>query len=106
MRFLCKSLVVCIVLLFLSSSFVLADTPHKDNPGKDKKKPPIVEPVDNISIVWVSNAFGGVVFFVSDDDGIWSEWGSWWTIWNVLSDGPILNDGFSVSVNVKYRIES
>ena len=99
-----KFIVVFVVCLFLCSAFVLADPPHKDNPGKGKKNPPVIDPVDNISIVWVSKVFNGFIFISSNDAGEWSSWSSWWTIWNILSDPPIINEGHSVNITVKYSI--
>lgn len=97
-----KSIVVVLVFLVIASAFASAVPPHKDHPGKGKKNP-IVDPVDNVSVVWVSNVFGGFVFIVSDE-GVWGGWSSWWFIWNILSDVPVVDDTFSVSVSVKYRI--
>ena len=99
-----KSIIVFIVLLIICGSFVSATPPYKEHPGKGKKNPPIVETIDNGSIVWVSNVFNGFVFVVSDEDDLWGEWSYWWSLWNILSDVPMISDGSSVDVNVKYRI--
>ena len=86
-------LVLFIVFLLLSCSmFVLADPPHKDKPVKKPHphdNPPLV---NNIS--WYGVGFGFFVVLYNNSSSIgWSDWSSWWTLWNVLSDPPVISEG-------------